>query len=30
MDVAGANEIYCMGGAHAIGALAYGTESIAR
>jgi len=29
MDVAGTNEIYCMGGTHAIGALAYGTESIA-
>ncbi|MGB3979575.1 MAG: histidinol dehydrogenase [Tepidanaerobacteraceae bacterium] len=28
MDVAGADEIYCMGGAHAIGALAYGTETI--
>lgn len=29
MDMAGANEIYCMGGAHAVGALAFGTESIA-
>lgn len=28
MDIAGADEIYCMGGAHAIGALAFGTESI--
>ncbi len=28
MNVAGADEIYCMGGAHAIGALAYGTETI--
>lgn len=28
MDMAGADEIYCMGGAHAIGALAYGTETI--
>ncbi|NLL99063.1 MAG: histidinol dehydrogenase [Tepidanaerobacter sp.] len=28
MDIAGADEIYCMGGAHAIGALAYGTETI--
>jgi histidinol dehydrogenase len=29
MDIAGAHEIYCMGGAHAIGALAFGTQSIA-
>jgi len=29
MDIAGACEIYCMGGAHAIGALAFGTESVA-
>lgn len=29
MDMAGADEIYCMGGAHAVGALAFGTESIA-
>ncbi len=29
MDMAGADEIYCMGGAHAIGALAFGTKSIA-
>ncbi len=29
MDIAGAHEIYCMGGAHAIGALAFGSESIA-
>lgn len=28
MDLAGANEIYAMGGAQAIAALAYGTESI--
>ncbi|MDD4568926.1 MAG: histidinol dehydrogenase [Tepidanaerobacteraceae bacterium] len=28
MDIAGATEIYCMGGAHAIGALAFGTQSI--
>jgi len=28
MDIAGADEIYCMGGAHAIGALAFGTETI--
>lgn len=28
MDIAGADEIYCMGGAHAIGALAYGTETV--
>jgi histidinol dehydrogenase len=29
MDIAGAHEIYSMGGAHAIGAFAFGTESIA-
>lgn len=28
MDIAGADEIYCMGGAHAIGALAYGTKTV--
>jgi histidinol dehydrogenase len=28
IDLAGADEIYCMGGAHAIAAFAYGTESI--
>lgn len=28
MDIAGADDIYCMGGAQAIGAFAYGTESI--
>lgn len=28
MDIAGADEIYCTGGAQAIAALAYGTESI--
>ncbi|MCL2818137.1 MAG: histidinol dehydrogenase [Actinomycetia bacterium] len=28
-DIAGVDEIYKMGGAHAIGALAYGTETIA-
>lgn len=28
MILAGAQEIYCMGGAQAIGALAYGTESV--
>ncbi|HHW03799.1 MAG TPA: histidinol dehydrogenase [Thermoanaerobacterales bacterium] len=28
MDIAGASEIYCMGGAQAIAALAYGTEEI--
>lgn len=28
MDAAGADEIYCVGGAQAIGAMAYGTESI--
>jgi histidinol dehydrogenase/sulfopropanediol 3-dehydrogenase len=29
MDLAGADEIYCMGGAQAIGAFAYGTQSVA-
>jgi histidinol dehydrogenase/sulfopropanediol 3-dehydrogenase len=29
MDEAGADEIYCVGGAQAIGAMAYGTDSIA-
>lgn len=28
MDLAGADEVYCMGGAQAIGAYAYGTESV--
>ena len=28
MDIAGADEIYCMGGAQAISALAYGTETV--
>ena len=28
MDIAGADEIYCMGGAQAIAALAYGTKNI--
>jgi len=28
IDIAGADEIYCMGGAHAVGALAFGTETI--
>lgn len=28
MDIAGADEIYCMGGAQAIAAFAYGTQSI--
>ncbi|WP_254536005.1 histidinol dehydrogenase [Halomarina litorea] len=28
MDRAGADEIYCVGGAQAIGAMAYGTESV--
>lgn len=28
MDIAGADEIYCMGGAQAIAAMAYGTETI--
>jgi histidinol dehydrogenase len=28
MDIAGADEIYCMGGAQAIAALAYGTQTI--
>lgn len=30
MDIAGADEIYCMGGAQAVAAFAYGTESIAK
>lgn len=30
MDIAGADEIFCTGGAQAIAALAYGTESIPR
>ncbi|MDN5344345.1 MAG: sulfopropanediol 3-dehydrogenase, partial [Clostridia bacterium] len=30
MHLAGADELYCLGGAHAIAALAYGTESIRR
>jgi histidinol dehydrogenase len=29
MDIAGADEIYCMGGAQAVGAFAFGTETIA-
>jgi histidinol dehydrogenase len=29
-DIAGADEIYCVGGAQAIAALAYGTESVAK
>jgi histidinol dehydrogenase/sulfopropanediol 3-dehydrogenase len=29
MDLAGADEVYCMGGAQAIGAFAYGTQSVA-
>jgi histidinol dehydrogenase/sulfopropanediol 3-dehydrogenase len=29
MDLAGADEIYCMGGAQAIGAFTYGTKSVA-
>jgi histidinol dehydrogenase/sulfopropanediol 3-dehydrogenase len=29
MDIAGADEVYCMGGAQAIGAFTYGTESVA-
>ena len=29
MDLAGADEIYCMGGAQAIGAFAYGTQTVA-
>jgi histidinol dehydrogenase/sulfopropanediol 3-dehydrogenase len=29
MDLAGADEVYCMGGAQAIGAFAYGTRSVA-
>ncbi|MBR5429934.1 MAG: histidinol dehydrogenase [Firmicutes bacterium] len=28
MDIAGADEIYCMGGAQAVAAFAYGTESV--
>jgi histidinol dehydrogenase/sulfopropanediol 3-dehydrogenase len=28
MDIAGADEVYCMGGAQAIGAFAFGSESI--
>lgn len=28
MDIAGADEIYCVGGAQAVGALVYGTETI--
>jgi histidinol dehydrogenase/sulfopropanediol 3-dehydrogenase len=28
MDEAGADEIYCIGGAQAVGAMAYGTESV--
>ena len=30
MDIAGADEIYCMGGAQAIAAYAYGTESVGK
>jgi len=30
MDIAGADEIYCMGGAQAVAAFAYGTSSIAK
>ncbi len=30
LDIAGVGEIYRIGGAHAVAALAYGTESIAR
>ncbi len=30
MRASGADEVYCMGGAHAIGAVAYGTEAIPR
>lgn len=30
MDIAGADEIYCMGGAQAIAAFTYGTESIGK
>lgn len=30
MDIAGADEIYCMGGAQAVAAFAYGTESIGK
>ena len=28
MDQAGADEIYCIGGAHAIGSMAYGTDTV--
>jgi histidinol dehydrogenase/sulfopropanediol 3-dehydrogenase len=28
MDIAGVDEVYCMGGAQAIGAFAYGTETV--
>ena len=28
MDIAGADEVYCMGGAQAVAAFAYGTESV--
>ncbi|OPL08540.1 MAG: histidinol dehydrogenase [delta proteobacterium ML8_F1] len=28
MDIAGAHEVYCMGGAQAIGAFAYGTQTV--
>jgi histidinol dehydrogenase/sulfopropanediol 3-dehydrogenase len=30
MDIAGAGEIYCMGGAQAVAAFAFGTESVAK
>ncbi|NQS75633.1 MAG: histidinol dehydrogenase [Peptococcaceae bacterium] len=30
MDIAGADEIYCLGGAQAVAAYAWGTESVAR
>lgn len=30
MDIAGADKIYCMGGAQAIGAFAYGTQSVGK
>lgn len=30
MDIAGADKIFCMGGAQAIGAFAYGTETVGR
>lgn len=29
MDIAGVDEVYCVGGAQAVGAMAYGTESLA-